>query len=173
MKNLVAGDTVTARFLYQSHFEFKPEFKLTIVGNNKPVLNNVDPAMRRRMNIVPFTRTPTTVDPDLESKLQDEWPAILAWMIVGCVDWKANRLVRPQIVLETTADYFETQDTFGQWIEERCEVGEVKRRIQRQADGRLGGGLRRAAASVTGSPPAHSRTAFAVRALSPLRTRMA
>ena len=123
VKNLVAGDTVTARFLYQSHFEFKPEFKLTIVGNNKPVLNNVDPAMRRRMNIVPFTRTPTTVDPDLESKLQDEWPAILAWMIVGCVDWKANRLVRPQIVLETTADYFETQDTFGQWIEERCELG--------------------------------------------------
>jgi putative DNA primase/helicase len=44
-------------------------------------------------------------------------------MIAGCLDWQANRLVRPKIVLDATAEYFENQDTFGQWIDERCELG--------------------------------------------------
>jgi putative DNA primase/helicase len=44
-------------------------------------------------------------------------------MIAGCLDWQANRLVRPKIVLDATAEYFENQDTFGQWIDERCEIG--------------------------------------------------
>ena len=47
----------------------------------------------------------------LEEKLRAERRAgILAWMIDGCLDWQHNGLVRPQVVVEATAEYFDAQD---------------------------------------------------------------
>src|SRR5215207_2096820 len=43
-------------------------------------------------------------------------------MIEGCLDWQANGLVRPDAVQAATAEYFENQDLFGQWLEEECDV---------------------------------------------------
>ena len=51
------------------------------------------------------------------------YPAILRWMIEGCLDWRENGLLRPESVKEATAAYFDEQDLFGQWIEECCNVG--------------------------------------------------
>jgi putative DNA primase/helicase len=44
-------------------------------------------------------------------------------MIEGCLDWQENGLVRPAIVSEATAEYFDDQDTFGQWLDEYCVRG--------------------------------------------------
>jgi putative DNA primase/helicase len=38
IKQLTGGDKVSARFMRQDFFEFVPQFKLTIIGNHKPVL---------------------------------------------------------------------------------------------------------------------------------------
>jgi P4 family phage/plasmid primase-like protien len=122
IKQLTGGDEITARFMRQDNFTFKPQFKLVIVGNHKPVLRNVDDAVRRRFNIIPFDKKPPEKDPHLSEKLREEWPAILAWMIEGALDWQANGLVRPAAVDAATEEYFEAQDTFGQWLEECCEV---------------------------------------------------
>jgi putative DNA primase/helicase len=35
-------------------------------------------------------------------------------MIEGCLDWQKHRLVRPKVVLDATAQYFEEQDVIGQ-----------------------------------------------------------
>ena len=123
IKTMTGGDPITARFMRQNDFTFIPQFKVMIAGNNKPVLKNVDDAMRRRINIVPFMRKPENPDPYLESKLRDEQSGILSWMIAGCLDWRANRLTRPAVVRDATAEYFDSQDTFGQWLQERCETG--------------------------------------------------
>ena len=120
IKALTGGDLVTARFMHRDNFTFRPAFKLTIAGNHKPALKNVDEAARRRFNIVPFTRKPAQPDPHLEEKLRAEWPAVLRWMIDGCLDWQAHRLVRPVVVAEATKEYFEAQDVFGAWVAERC-----------------------------------------------------
>ena len=45
---------LTARFMRCDFFDFVPKFKLVIVGNHKPRLDNVDEAMRRRLFLVPF-----------------------------------------------------------------------------------------------------------------------
>jgi putative DNA primase/helicase len=123
IKQLTGGDTITARFMRQDFFEFRPELKLIVIGNHKPVLRNVDEAARRRFNVVPFVNKPVTPDPGLEGKLRAEWPAILRWMIDGCLDWRKNGLLRPEIVLKATAEYFSEQDTVRQWVDEQCEVG--------------------------------------------------
>ena len=121
IKQMTGGDPISARFMRQDFFTFLPQFKLTIIGNNKPVLHNVDDAARRRFNVVPFLFKPTNPDRQLEHKLRAEWPGILRWMIQGCLDWQANGLVRPDVVLEATAEYFSEQDTVNQWIEEFCD----------------------------------------------------
>nr|WP_276081401.1 phage/plasmid primase, P4 family [Methylobacterium sp. GC_Met_2] len=122
IKQLTGGDVMRARFMRQDEFEFAPVLKLLIIGNNKPGLSNVDDAARRRFNLLPFLFKPAVPDPQLEARLHAEWPAILRWAIDGCIDWQANRLVRPEVVKVATDEYFATQDTFNLWLEERCLV---------------------------------------------------
>lgn len=122
IKQLTGGDVMRARYMRQDEFEFTPILKLLIIGNNKPGLSSVDDAARRRFNLLPFLFKPSEPDPQLEEKLRAEWPAILRWMIEGCLDWQAHRLVRPEVVKAATDEYFETQDTFSQWIEAHCIV---------------------------------------------------
>ena len=43
-------------------------------------------------------------------------------MLDGCLDWQRNGLARPQIVTETTEEYFEGQDHFGRWLVECCDL---------------------------------------------------
>jgi len=123
IKQLTGGDTITARFMRQDFFEYRPQFKLTVIGNHKPVLRNVDDAAKRRFNVVPFTRKPAEPDKQLEAKLRAEWPAILRWMIDGCLDWQENGLIQPQSVVDATTTYFSEQDTMRQWLDECCNEG--------------------------------------------------
>jgi putative DNA primase/helicase len=102
-----------------------PQFKLLLIGNHKPALRNVDDAARRRFNIVPFMHKPPVPDFDLEDKLRAEWPGILRWMVEGCINWQKRGLVRPQVVLDVTSEYFEEQDLIRHWLNECCETGKV------------------------------------------------
>jgi P4 family phage/plasmid primase-like protien len=120
IKQMTGGDPITARFMRKDNFTFRPNFKLMIAGNHAPSLTNVDAAMRRRFNIVPFTRKPERPDRQLEEKLRAEWGQILAWAIRGCRRWLKDGLVRPAAVVAATEEYFEDQDVFGQWFAERC-----------------------------------------------------
>lgn len=122
IKALTGGDAISARFMRQDFFTFTPSFKLTVVGNHKPGLKSVDAAARRRFNLVPFTRTPARVDPELADKLAAEWPAILRWMIDGCLDWQRSGLVRPESIKEATEAYFDEQDVMSEWLAEKCNV---------------------------------------------------
>lgn len=120
IKQLTGGDPVSARFMRQDFFTFVPNFKLIVIGNHKPVLNNVDDAAKRRINIVPFIRKPPTPDRELEAKLIAEAPGILRWMIDGCLDWQRHGLIRPKVVVDATQEYFSDQDAFSHWLEEAC-----------------------------------------------------
>jgi putative DNA primase/helicase len=125
IKSMTGGDKMTARFMRQDFFDFVPKFKLWVIGNHKPVLTNVDEAMRRRLLLVPFTVqiTPDERDPNLAEKLKTEWPAILRWMLDGCLEWQQIGLAPPPIVTEATDAYFDDQDLIKQWLEEYTEDG--------------------------------------------------
>ena len=122
IKQMTGGDIITARFMRQDNFSFTPQFKLTIAGNHRPVLHNVDEAARRRFNIVPFLLKPEKVDHELEARLMREAGGILNWMIEGCLDWQKSGLIRPESVKAATESYFSDQDLLGQWIEDCCTV---------------------------------------------------
>jgi putative DNA primase/helicase len=123
IKMLTGGDTVTAHFMRQDDFEYVPKFKLFFTGNHKPGLRSVGEAMRRRMHMIPFAVIipKDKRDPHFVDRLKDEWPGILQWMIDGCLEWHEHGLAPPEVVTKETDAYFETQDSFSQWIEERCD----------------------------------------------------
>jgi putative DNA primase/helicase len=124
IKALTGGDPIAARFMNRDFFTFMPNFKLIVAGNHKPSLRTVDEAIRRRMNMIPFSVVipPEDRDPELTEKLKDEWPGILTWMIDGCGNWQDMGLRPPKVVQDYTAEYFENEDAVKTWIEECCEL---------------------------------------------------
>jgi putative DNA primase/helicase len=125
LKKLTGGDTLTAHFMRQDFFQFKPRFKPLISGNHKPQIKSVDVAMRRRLNLITFSVTipPEKRDNELKTKLRAEGPGILQWMIEGCLAYQRIGLAAPQSVVDATDLYFKDEDSIAGWIEERCEVG--------------------------------------------------
>jgi len=126
IKALTGGDTISARFMRQDFFDYKPQFKLMIAGNHKPSLRNVDEAMRRRLHMIPFTVTipPEKRDHTLPDRLLAEMDGILGWAIKGCVEWQRIGLKPPPCVLAATEEYFESQDSMKRWVEEECVASE-------------------------------------------------
>jgi putative DNA primase/helicase len=124
IKVLTGGDPISARFMRQDFFTYLPQFKLFIAGNYMPGLRGVNEAIRRRLNLIPFTVTipENERDENLADKLKSEWPGILQWMIDGCTNWIRDGLNPPDAVRQATNDYLAAEDTFEQWIEETCAV---------------------------------------------------
>jgi putative DNA primase/helicase len=123
IKQLTGGDTIRARFMRCDEFEFRPEFKLVIVGNHRPRLRDVGDAIRRRLRIVPFERKPATVNPFLEDELfRAEGGRILQWMVDGCLEWQADGLPVPPAIAAATNDYLDAQDVLGEWITTACDL---------------------------------------------------
>jgi putative DNA primase/helicase len=124
IKSLTGGDPISARFMRQDYFTFQPQFKLFVAGNNKPSLRNVDPAIRRRINLIPFkAQIPLDQqDRHLTEKLKAEWPGILRWCVDGCLAWQRDGLQPPSCVVEATDRYLEAQDARAAWLEENGTI---------------------------------------------------
>jgi putative DNA primase/helicase len=127
IKSLTGGDSVAARFLYQEAFEFKPSFKLWLVANHAPKVAAHDGAMWRRIlrlpfeHIVPEDRRNTS----LKARLHDPvyaGPAILAWAVMGCLEWQRNGLKVPDCVKEATQEYRDEMDPLRDFISDCCEI---------------------------------------------------
>lgn len=121
IKSLTGGDRVAARVMRGDPFEFIPVCKLWIAGNHRPVLSNPDPAMRRRLHLVPLNFVPPKPNLSLPDALEAELPGILQWAIEGCMAWQRVGLAPPAIVTDAVDDYFAEQDIVGTWFAERCE----------------------------------------------------
>jgi putative DNA primase/helicase len=125
IKTITGGDELSARFMRGDFFEYVPQFKILIAGNNKPKLKSTDEAIRRRFNLIPFLATipKEKRDPLLGEKLKAEYPGILKWAIEGCLEWQRDGLNPPAIVREATEEYINSQNVVSNWIEERCDKG--------------------------------------------------
>ncbi|MGH7121365.1 MAG: phage/plasmid primase, P4 family [Acetobacteraceae bacterium] len=121
IKSLTGGDRISARVMRGDPFDFSPVLKLWVAGNHRPVLRNPDPAMRRRLHLVPMTFVPLKPDLVLPERLRVEMPGILRWAIEGCLAWQQRGLDPPPAVREATDSYFAEQDSIATWVAERTE----------------------------------------------------
>lgn len=123
LKQLTGEDTVTARRLYGNEFEFKPEFKLWMATNHKPIIRGTDTGIWRRIHMIPFTVSipEEKKDKELKTKLRAEHSGILRWMVEGCLLWQREGLQMPRAVLNMCKEYRREMDVISAFIEDRCE----------------------------------------------------
>lgn len=129
VKQLTGGDQVTARFLYNEYFEYKPSFKLFISANHRPEIRGTDNGIWRRIHLIPFDVTIPSeeIDKDLPMKLRQELPGILAWAVNGCIEWQSQGLNPPDSIKAATADYRAEMDILSSFIEDKCNCQSSER----------------------------------------------
>ena len=118
IKALTGGDTITARFLHQEFFDFRPTHHFWISGNHKPTVKGSDLGIWRRIRLIPFTVriSDAEKDPNLADKLAEELPGILNWAIEGCLRWQRDGLRTPRCVADATEEYRIEEDVIGQFL---------------------------------------------------------
>lgn len=122
VKALTGRDEISARFMRDNFFTFKPQFKILVASNHKPRIRTVDDAWRRRLHLVPFDQKPARPDPLLKDRLRDEYPQILQWMIEGAEWWYREGLAVPAVITQATDQYFREEDLIGLWVEESVDM---------------------------------------------------
>ncbi len=122
IKDLTGGDTISARFMRAEWFDFKPECKLWLSTNHRPVVRGTDKAIWDRLKLIPFNvRIPEEQqDRKLLSKLKTELPGILAWAVRGCLEWQAEGLGVPEEVRNATGNYQSEMDVLANFIADAC-----------------------------------------------------
>ncbi|MCQ2173295.1 MAG: phage/plasmid primase, P4 family [Bacteroidales bacterium] len=126
LKQLTGDDVVTARKMFAEEFEFKPEFKLWMATNHKPLIRGTDTGIWRRIHLIPFeVQIPSDkVDKKLKYKLAKEADSILKWAVQGCLKWQNDGLRMPQKVLNAVREYQHEMDVVSAFLDACCVTGE-------------------------------------------------
>ena len=124
LKALSGGDTISARHLYSSYFEFKPVAKFWLAVNHKPRVEDDSYGFWRRVRLVPFLQTfkGNSADKRLDQKLRAEADGILAWAVRGCREWQERGLEAPEVVRMATDQYQQESDPIAAFLTDGCVV---------------------------------------------------
>ena len=134
VKAVTGGDLVTARFLYGEFFSYRPQFKIWLAMNHKPVIRGTDRGIWRRLQLIPFTRNfEGREDRMLRATLRAELSGVLNWALEGLRAWHAQGLGASAAVTRATREYQEESDQVGRWMGDCCMVGKRQSESAEQA----------------------------------------
>lgn len=124
-KRLVGGDSITARRLYGNEVTFAPTHTAMLITNHLPKVRGDDPAIWRRLRVIPFEVVIPEKDrkSDLDERLEAEADAILLWALQGLDAYDTTGLDAPEEVLAATNSYRKREDAVEQFLEQVCEKG--------------------------------------------------
>lgn len=122
MKRLTGGDTIKARYMRQDFVQFEPSHTAILVTNHLPTVSGDDPAVWRRIRVVPFDVVIPEADrdPALPERLQACADEVLSWCIAGWAEYQKIGLAEPDAVLARTKDYRADSDVIGRFIADKC-----------------------------------------------------
>lgn len=122
IKQLTAGDPVTARGMRQDPFTFIPQMKIAMTGNHPPRPQRMDIAMKERIRILPFAYSipRSRRDQTLQDKILAEGPAILSWAIAGCVEFGRKGPQPPPAVIAAGMSFAGETDPILVWVDAKC-----------------------------------------------------
>lgn len=124
IKSLTGGDMISAQFKYGNEFSYKPEFKIWMSTNNKPIIRGTDFGIWRRIFPIPFLRRFEKKEKDrmLPEKLRAESDKILGWCIQGFLEYQQleEGLQLPTCLEKEKNAYKAQMDVVSQFIEKEC-----------------------------------------------------
>jgi putative DNA primase/helicase len=135
VKKLTGGDVISTRGLYQSSFEYKPDFTMFVSCNNQPRVDETNEAIRNRFRFIhfPFTFVEEPTKPNerpLDATLKDrieqdnEYRDTLVSYLLHLVsqDYDIKKIKEPTKCTEFTSLYFEDNDDVGNFIQKYFDI---------------------------------------------------
>lgn len=124
MKRLVGGDKIKARRMRQDFTEFDPSHTLLLVTNHLPKVRGDDPAIWRRIVVIPFDVVipESKRDPGLSERLQLDADGVLSWVLQGWHEYQRMGLAIPDAVKVATDAYQRDSDAIARFIDECCLI---------------------------------------------------
>lgn len=121
MKRLVGGDPIEANLMHKNPITFDPSHTLIMLTNHLPAVSGDDPAVWRRILVVPFDVVipESERDGSLPERLKKAAPAVLGWIYDGWLDYQDQGLNPPQVVRVRTEEYKAASDVLGRFLTER------------------------------------------------------
>ncbi len=131
LKQLTGGDTITARAPFgKKMISFKPMHTIFFLTNHVPHISVSEYAFWQRVHVIPFNLSfvdspqesfERKKDAELLEKLKAETPAILAWLVRGCLRWQKHGLLKPKSIENATNNYHHEEDSMSRFLEDCCQ----------------------------------------------------
>ncbi len=129
VKQLCSTDDIFAEKKYKDPFSFSPSHSLVLYTNHLPKVSASDDGIWRRLIVIPFN---AKIEGKSDIKnygdylYQNAGESILEWIIEGAkrvIDLE-YKFATPAIVQKAIDDYRAQNDWFGNFLDERCEIGD-------------------------------------------------
>ena len=134
IKQITGRDEITCRDLYKSSKTFKPTFSLFAQCNNKPSLDQVDNAIKRRFEVLnfPFSFVENPIhkyekqrDNTVKGKLEKvEYYSQFMGLLIDHIRGKFNdrKIIIPDEIKNNTKDYIDENNDVGLFIDQNFEI---------------------------------------------------
>jgi len=121
MKRLVGGDQIEANLMHRNPITFDPSHTLIMLTNHLPAVSGDDPAVWRRILVVPFDVVipEEERDGELPDRLKGASDAVLAWLYEGWQSYQDQGLNPPAAVRAATETYQADSDALGRFLTEK------------------------------------------------------
>ena len=128
VKMLTGGDTLSARFMGQNFFDFKPTHTLFMAVNHLPEVKSGGDGFWRRLRKIDFRKT-IPVEKRKENLAQlliaEEGAGILQWMVDGAVRITNQGFSEPDSVKMATQSYRHEEDHIAKFIDEKTILADT------------------------------------------------
>ena len=124
IKRMTGGEKIRCERKYEHGFDFLPWYKLWLSGNHEPVITDTTNSIWYRLKRIPFK---VSIPEDKRIKdyrhtlSGEHGEAILAWLVIGCLEWQKMGLGEPPEVLQAIKQYREEQDILHDFLAE-CSI---------------------------------------------------
>jgi len=123
VKRVTGGNEIYCAFKHQTHFSYRPEFKIWLSSNHPVNADPDDEATWYRIKVIHFPHSFVgQEDKTLKKRLRE--PAnlrgVLAWAVAGAIAWygRRNGLGTPEQVQAATDEARRLTDFVQQWLDE-------------------------------------------------------
>lgn len=125
LKNVLGGEPINARYLYQDCFQFYPTFKIFINSNYLPTVNDDTLFSSGRIMVIEFKKhfDESEQDKTLKERFREDdvLSGIFNWCLIGLKSYRAIGLQPPQSVLAAVDDYRRKSDKISNFMDECFE----------------------------------------------------